>query len=296
MSLLIQTSVLIMVIALITYSRLELYLPKKALEQEIVNFMSHTERDWMNRYASVYYDSLHPEKKGLTNEDGKPPKEQPKGTGQISLRPLFEESTENLDNTRVVLRNLLSVLYEKQPFVLNAVKNGGYPDASSLFNELIETIIQIGKNQQLEDRPKTDNQFKQLDLGSFQSLFVNIVNGCSACVEEGEAVEGDSGDVGSVVPRNYCSLFSFANLQPYKLLSVYLAPEETLMALYGNPQIVSEIIQARTAAYKEYKNNPTPESQAALERFKSVPAAIDSKHLEFRVTGTNPNRKRATHS
>lgn len=289
MSLLIQTSVLIMVIALITYSRLELFIPKKALEQEIVTYMSTKERGWMNRAAEEYYDNLKPEKKGPRDKNEQP--DPPKGTSSISLRPLFEESPENQNNAKILLRNLLNVLYENQPFVVHEVKKGGYPDASALFTDLIDTLIQIGKILPLEDRPKTQDQFSQLDLGHLQTLFVNIVNGCSGCVQQEESVE-ENADESTIIPRNYCSLFSFANMQAYKKLSVYLAPEETLLALYGNPQIVNDIIQARSEAYKQYKNNPSPELQAALDRFKSVPAAIDAQYLEFGVTKTNPDRKR----
>ena len=77
-----------------------------------------------------------------------------------------------------------------------------------------------------------------------------------------------------------------------KTLSIYLAPEEVLLALYQNPQVVNEIIQARSIAYREYSKNQTPENKAALEKFKGAQAVIDSKYLDFHVTTTNPNRKR----
>lgn len=295
MGLLIQTSVLIMVIALITYARLDLFIPKKALETEIVNYMSSVERGWNNRIAEKYYDDLHP----TTQKAGKGEKDtESKGIGYISLTPLFEEDPEMLNNTRLLLRNLLTILYGKQPFVTNILKKGTYSDPASLFNELIDAIIMAGKNRMPDDKLKTANQFMQLNVGSLQPIFVNVINGCSCFAEQQPAQkasdedEGDGEDAGEDVPRNYCSLFSFATMVKGKKLSIYLAPEEILLALYGNPQIVSEIIQARNAAFKEYSKNQTPEGKAALERFKNAQAAIDSKYLDYNVTTTNPNRKR----
>lgn len=299
MSLLIQTTVLIMVIALITYSRLDMFIPRKALEHEIVNYMSNVERNWMNRAAWEYYDSLHPIKKNTSSKEGKPePQPSTNATGYISLRPLFENSSAEVENTKNVLKNLLTVLYAKQPFVINAIDKEGYSDPSTLFSELIDAIILEGKNRPPEDRISSVDQFIQMDLGPLQPIFANIINGCSCTQEEAPAPkamedeENEGEGTQDAVPRNYCSLFSFANLQPYKKLSVYLAPEETLMALYGNPQTVEDILQARTQANREYKRNPTPEVQAALERFKAVPAAVDAQFLDFNVTNTDPNRKR----
>jgi hypothetical protein len=290
MSLLIQTSVLIMVIALITYSRLELFIPRHALEKEIVNYMANGEREWMNRAADAYYNDMKPEKKE-GDASKPPPNNAPKGTSYISIKPLFEEEPQRRDVTKILLRNLMLTLYGHQPFVQEEMKKGGFPDAASMFTDLIDSIIRIGQSMPPEDRPKTQEQFIQMDLGPLQALFVNVINGCSTCPATSEGIDEDSGEV-EVIPRNYCSLFSFANMQGYRKLSVYLAPQETLMAIYGNPQVVSEIMQSRIEAYKRYKDNPSPDTRNALERFKSAPAAVDVDFLEFAVTGTNPERKR----
>lgn len=299
MGLLIQTSVLIMVIAIITYSRLDLFLPKKALENEIVNYMSHTERAWMNSTAVEYYESLTPTVRGAQAE-----KEKSMGTGYISLRPLFNDDSQQMENTKAVLRSLLTVLYSDQPFVLNEIKQGAYLDPPSLFNALIDAIIQAGKNRPIDDVKKQmkASQFKQLNLGPMQSIFVNVVNGCTCTseiletpnitVQDAEEEESESEGSLDIVPRNYCSLFSFANLQPYRKLSIYLAPEETLLALYGSQQIVDDIIRTRTLAYQEYRKSKSQETRAALERFKSIPTVVDANFLDFTVTNTNPDRKR----
>lgn len=301
MGLLIQTSVLIMVIALITYSRLDLFIPRKAMEQQIVSFMSNTERSWMNANSQAYYDALHP----TTKAANAGPRESSFGTGYISLRPLFGENEEMAGNTKAVLKSLLVELYAKQPFVTNEIKKGSFPDAASLFSELIDAIAQAGRNRALysvdDKNLTTEDQFFRLNVGSLQSIFVNIVNGCSCQVDDAEQVvkngsdedeEGENESKAGVIPHNYCSLFTFANMLPYKQLSIYLAPEEVLMALYGNQQIVGEIMRTRTIANREYKKTKSPESKAALERFKSIPAVIDSKFLDYNVTTTNPNRKR----
>lgn len=298
MGLLIQTSVLIMVIALITYARLDQFIPKKALETEIVNYMSSVERGWINRTSVKYYDDLHPTKKASGNGESDAAS---RGIGYISLMPLFEEDQEKLNNTRTLLRNLFNILYGNQPFVTNLIRKGAYSDSTSLFNELIDAIIIAGKNRLPDDKLKTADQFMQLSVGSLQSIFVNAINGCSCFAEEpvvqaaSEEDEGEGEDAQDAIPRNYCSLFSFATMVKGKTLSIYLAPEEILLALYGNPQIVAEIIQTRSLAYKEYSKNPTPEGKAALERFKNVQAAVDSKYLDFSVTKTDPNRKRKKH-
>lgn len=286
MGLLIQTSILIMVIALITYARLDLFLPRKGLEQEMIQFMSQKERDWMNRSAKSYYDLLKPGKKNTvpSNNPENDPKKQ-SGTRMISLKPLFEERSQIQENTKILLRNLMTQLYQQQPFVTHEIKKGGYPDASALFSELIEAIIQVGASMPMEERPSNPSQFISLNLGTYQPLFTNIVNGCSCHAQEDETEEEEGEEV--VIPRNYCSLFSFANMRPYKNLSIYLASEQVLEALYGNKQVVEEILSARKQAHRDFdKDHPTE-----LEQFKSVPAAIDTQYLDFRVTGTDPNQK-----
>lgn len=301
MGLLIQTSVLIMVIAIITYSRLDLFIPKKALEHQIVSFMTTTERNWMNTAAKAYYDNLSPSNHATGTRSAST------GTAFISLRPLFGENEEQANNTKILLRSLLVQLYAKQPFVTNEIKKGSYTDAENLFRDVVDAIALAGRNRALysvdDKNLMTEDQFFRLNIGALQPVFVNIVNGCS-CRLEGDAEqhskdsieeddeEGESESQNGVIPRNYCSLFTFANMQPYKPLSIYLAPEEVLMALYGNQQVVDEIIRARTIANKEYKKDKNPEAKAALERFKNIPAVIDSKFLDFNVTTTDPNRKR----
>ena len=289
-----------MVIAIITYSRLDLFLPKKALEHEIVSFMSRSERLWMNNTSIDYYKKLRPETRASNNPAA--PRSNGTGTAYISLRPLFGENQEQMANTKAILKSLLTVLYARQPFVTNEIKKGAYPDAESLFAELIDAIIQAGTNVALASGNNqgvmTEDQFVRLQLGPLQSVFVNVINGCSCAKDlpnndlQDDDDEDESESSEGIVPRYYCSLFSFANLGIYKPLSIYLTAEEVLMALYGNLSIVDEIIKVRTAAHKEYQKNKSPEAKAALERFKTVPAVIDSKYLDYNVSTTTPNRKR----
>ena len=80
-------------------------------------------------------------------------------------------------------------------------------------------------------------------------------------------------------------------------MSVYLAPEELLVALFQDPHIAAKIlvkrkeIFAKLAADKENKLNEEQLATDFATEFQSqVPAGIDKNLIDFKISRSDPDR------
>ncbi|HEY4830962.1 MAG TPA: hypothetical protein VIH61_00140, partial [Waddliaceae bacterium] len=93
--------------------------------------------------------------------------------------------------------------------------------------------------------------------------------------------------------RGYPSLLDFITVKKKKLvIRVFLASQPLLMALFGNPGVVKQILESRIQLYRELKSEAKTAPQASEEfknlfinkRLPNIPDAM----LNFDVSGTNP--------
>ena len=78
-------------------------------------------------------------------------------------------------------------------------------------------------------------------------------------------------------------------------MSVYLAPEELLLALFQDPQVVTKIKKRQEEIYEKLtadKDKTLNEEQLAADlanEFQSqLPAGIDKNQIDFKVSRSNP--------
>jgi hypothetical protein len=214
-------------------------------------------------------------------------------TSKLHVRALFtNEDSGQKETQEKIFRNLLKVLYAKQPLFSPEGRND--IQVQQLFDEVRLKAIDLGPklpmhsasclaNIELEGQKKDEKQF---------ILFLILKGG------DGELFRGRRCHIKP--------LLSFINMSKKEVcMSVYLAPDALLKALFENEEVVEKILEYRCTAFKKLHDNKENEStidgdndkksliDILSEEFKSqfasyLPSGIDPQYIDFRVSKSRP--------
>lgn len=189
-------------------------------------------------------------------------------------------TTASADNKKrsvnLILRRLMSTLYGTQPFFIEAKeKNQRLED--DILNKLFEKAeeLQVYKERNLANIELGDDQLQLV-------LYKMLKGSC----DEGEA---------DINAGNYPSLFEFISINrgQSKPLSIYLAGEPLLHAVFQNPTVVNQILKERISIHKTLKKDKNANKIALAQQFKdlfknSLPPDIEPTLIDFNVSKTDP--------
>lgn len=183
----------------------------------------------------------------------------------------------------MILKNLISILYEETPFFKEARE--ARPD---LLDELIRAILQKAYKIKIKSAEQLANLHLEDDL--LQTVLYKMLVGS---VKQDDSQKNDQ-------QEGYPSLLEFISFgNQGQSVYVYLAPPVVLQAVFGDERIVDSIVQKRQdihkqirAAKREERNYDILSTQFQNDYKDRIPSNIDPSIISFRVSSTDPMKRK----
>jgi len=184
---------------------------------------------------------------------------------------------QNYKSSLIIFKNLLSILYAEAPFFKEAKEEN-----PRLEDDLIHAIVEKGYKDKIQSAEQLANL--ELDDELLQSVLFKMLVGSKKKNDKATEQQVDG----------YYSLLSFLSFQKKaQAVSAYLAPQEILLAVFQNDQVVADIMEERMRVYKEITASKTANQQLLTEQFQNkfkdqIPSDIDKNLIDFRISKTKP--------
>lgn len=316
MNVLIFVMTMLMLLALMTYSRLDVYRSSQVFQTVFKYYMETDERGYFNVKAQPMYDSIK-----VQTKTGKPGSKTAEGNPRISIELLLDgkkrtdkDKDKEWIQTRVLLKNLINTLYENQPFYKKALeKRPSLQD--DLINSITQAIDKLDKdhklktaadlaNLKLEDPELDQILYKILQGGAYKEIppekkqepvrILETPVTVEAEIDQSQAdpsLKDEDKEFKSI--EGYYSLLDFITAKKSPKVRVYLAPREVLQSIFPNKETVDAIIAERKQLYQQARADGDTKELAEsfknqFERYKDP--SIDSASLSFDVSKTDPKK------
>lgn len=304
-----------MLLSLMTYARLESYRNSQAFQTIFKHYMQETERGVINGQAQTVYDSIvvkeEDDKKGETKKnpaiDANP---------RIAIGLLFDpkrdSQAKDLEQTKVLLKNLIETLYDKQPFYQKIQHQ-----RPTFIDELIHSIMKTVDDLPTEKKPKKTTDLGNLKLPDpvLDDALYKILHGApnlNVLTEEQKSAdqqndsnkfseddiattdeEVESGQESDAYQSTggYYSLLDYVIGKKKPKIRVYLAPRNVLLAIFKDDATVNSIMVERESLYRQAVDSEKmePFNESFKNQFEKLrDQAIDPETLNFSVSKTNP--------
>lgn len=316
MNILIYVSTLLMLLAIMTYARVENFRSTAGFEYGFVHRIGMEQQEVLSNKAEAWYGRLRPNSHANCRDESA----NPLAGSRLSVHLLLNEKKrdnhpEEYKATRALLKQLLVELYAKEQFFQEiAIKQPNFLD--SILNDIQSSASMLPKEQTITNATAMLNL--KINDQELHSIFVKMMHGLpklenvdmetekrSNILQPIEYTEKlDIDDEGQVAvetsethaPSGYVSLLDFITTRPTLKVRVFLASEPLLMAIYGDPQLVESIIEKRQEYYKTLKAHKEDDKKVKADltnQFKQEfeqkgNAGEYSKILDYTVTRTNP--------
>lgn len=293
---------MLMMLAIISYSRLQTFLSFTVIESEYRHYMTTIQREHYNQAQQKMYKNLEGSPDDSIGEEGedeeqeqgdsrkeekekKPP--QKRLNASINFDPFIkkeakDKSPEQLKKVEELLRRLLKVLYADKSFFREMQeKHPGFID------QLLNRLIEIADTEVYRDTLKEKADIATIDLKDpdLQDVYYKMLHGTRKKTHKKNEFLIDEG---------YLSLLDFIKInEKSQGISIYLAPGELLMAIYDNEELVKEVISSREKLYSDMKYRGLAKEQAAqifkgAFEGKSYLGKDENGLIDFSVSLSNP--------
>jgi len=309
MNILLFVSSLLMILALMTYARVDSFRYFLGMDARFEHYMSTVERLDTNEAAENWYKTSKA-KKGRGG-GGKSFNAAPRISFKIFVdQKVKQKNPQAYAQTVQWTKNLMTTLYGKQNFFIEATQKNPF-----FMDQLIEAIENAAQTLPQTQPLKAAIDLSNLDVGpDLKQTFYLMLKGC---LREDHAIKKspekperqfnvtlpetneDSDEEDEVADealeysgaKGYDSLLNYITLRNTTKIRLYLASKPVLQAIFGNASTVDQFIQTRNDLYQSVKSDSmqadvaTKELQAAVQ---SHIGNIDDAFFDFRVTKTNP--------
>lgn len=330
MNVLMYVTVMLMLLSLLAYSKVESYRSFSSLKSEFISYMSIKEREDLGaNNKSFWYDNISfpkqvPEEKKVEKDKNKktpkPPLPKAKGSSRLSLHLILnsesrEKDPEAYKQTRQLFKQLVMQMCGKHEFFQKLIEK-----QPNFLNELLNRITQLAdQSPEIAKMSKVAHlanlKFEDTELDHAMYLMLKGIPSNAAPLqkvqneEEEEAPEGSLGlegtqgsddDIATVekeeshAPAGFVSILDYITVKNDSKVRVFLASPTLLMAIYGDYNIVEQIVAKRNELLREVRRNSDYKEQASKDFKASFDHAGTSSDfdsiLEFSVTTTTPNK------
>lgn len=309
MNVLLFATSMILLLATLTYARIETYRSFSILQGQFESYMKLAERGAINNAAETWYEnSVASRKQG----QGSQQKGKKQALSRLSFAVFVDSKkqgayTQEYPQLVALAKKLMAVLYKDQRFYKEMEQIR--PDFTS---QLLASLM-IADNLPKEQKLTRASDLANLNLQDpeLNSVFYSMLQGTLAPREKGdqqlvsqpcqlppdqageeedEATEpGKEEEVKS--PQGYYSLLDFITLQDAAKVRVYLASRPLLLAIFDDPVVVQTLAETRCHLYSMVVKGAMTADQATENlrtQFLSQSKGFDETILDFSVTKTNP--------
>jgi hypothetical protein len=282
MNVLMFVMAMLMLMSLMTYSKLNEYRIQSTLQYQFDNYMQHQERKYFNDRSLDKYNDTHVRTKKGT--DKKSPRNS--SSSKLPIGVLLDRSQQSVgtgkyDTVRILLKNLIINTYGNHNFLAEALKER--PDSiDEIINRLPDAVQNLPNNQKVT-KPK-DLADVDLEDSLLNELFYKLLKGSQFLYEK----------KGKLIEEGYPPLVDFINTGKGSKIRVYLASREVLGVVF-DLNAVDEIVRSRDFFYLEVVNDRI-EAKEATERFKtmfegSISPNASTDFVDFSVSKTDPRKR-----
>jgi hypothetical protein len=312
MNILIVVMTMLMLMAILTYSRLESYRSFAVLKREFIHYMQESEREAINTQAINLYETT------TGSENGPQNKTRVNAPPQIPLYLLVNKNERDAHPKefgliKQITKRLIEYLYKDAPFYkkLETVRPGFVDDLLQAIMHAADNLPEGKKITYITDLSNLELGDEQLDDAFYHMIKENklapqeieptsdtqtIALDEGKAGEEQEETEGEDPPYSS--PSGYFSLYSYTTLSKSSKIRVFLAPYPVLMVLFNeDPGAVQSIIDLRQKLYAEVVSRAQiseSNTASASAEFKRFVIAKADPHLheliDATVTKTNPKK------
>lgn len=297
MNILLYVMTMLMLLALMTYGRLESYRGFAFVQAQFKDYMEKTERSYVTKEARKRYNEERGSTTGKKNNN-----ETNAASSKLSFNLFIDKeerlkAPDQLESHMNAAKNLMYFLYGDQPFFIEVEENR--PDfLNEIFASLIRVTDEYTKKEKLNTRKV--KEIATIDLGDSElnEVFTKMLKGAIEKSGNGKINRETKSVIDPTkrfrAERGYFSLLDFITIEKNKLkIRVFLASPQLLMALYGNPDTVQQILVTRYELFLRLKNNEIS-SEVGKEDFQRQfqnlqLSPIPSEMLDFGISKTNPN-------
>lgn len=318
MNVLIFVMTMLMLMAIITYAKLETFRDSQAYQVIFENYMQADERGAIKVAAQKNYDTPASTNSGSTGT--KVP-----AIARVSIRLLVDAKERKAHpketaELAALLKNLMTVLYGNQPFFQEIEKT-----RPTFLDEIISSIEKASDALPKDQAITRAKGLSNLNLGDpeLNEVFYKMLHGAPAkefattppkeenilptlLSEKREPeIEPKETDEATRLAKleakeytssqGYYSLLDFISADKIYKIRVYLAFPPILKSIFNEDATVDEILKTRKELYRSLVNNndEKPDTKQANSVFKGQfdsrrNPAFDETILDYNVTPTNP--------
>lgn len=304
MNILVFVMTILMLLASLTYARLENFRSQSLLKAQFENYIKTVERRVFNEAAKHMYDKVKVRSRVTQKNESQKTNATPRLSWYLIVNASARENDPEMFQKIVDLsKQLLFILYSQQKFFIEAQE-----ERPNVLEELIMAFMDAADQQQLKGKklkeaanlanwefsdpllnefaykifkglPKLEEAPKQVD-----DLVVKTVT-----ADEEEQAREDAEEFKSDI--GYESFLDYITLKSKKI-RLFLASKPLLLAIVGDEVIVNEILELRYNLYRAMINTEKMAPQKARENFKSAVtsrvANLDEALFDFTITKVNP--------
>lgn len=312
MNLLIFILSLIMMLSVMTYSRLENFTKNHIQAQEWRWIMKESERDVYNRRQAQCNAEIN--KTNKTNKDNPtpPPSEEQKkeesanplpegktetqknGSGKISLawllnKDLREKKADAFQNMSTIIQTMIVEAWGNQPFYKKLDQ-----ERPGFVKLMLQDMVESVEKYKATDKRKKVSTLDDLLFISWSDLSLKEAYGRmlqESLIYDRSQDKTKPAEGRGVSPKGFQSLRDYFEFKENDKIRLWLASRPVLMALFSDEQIVNNIIDTRTEYYREIRNNNTPTAELSKKFQENFsPQTPYNELIDYKITKTNPNR------
>jgi hypothetical protein len=288
MSILLYVVTMIMLLAILTYGRLDMYRSEEILRQ----YMQKAERidplEAFNDSQDRLYNETHVSSKENGNGNGKNNTSQ--STGKLSIATMLhnKEKEEVQQFQKRMLKEMMIYFYDHDSYFQDLTH-----ERPQLYEEIIDRIIESVKEKKEENQAlKKIQELANLDLKDPQlnMAYYKMLIGGGTNPEKISSKE----DQEQKINEGYPSLLDYLTLKGNGKIRLWLAPKPILILLFGEVSTAEEAIQFRRELYKDVEQERIEKNSAEeifIGAFQSrIRSDLPSDMIDFSVSKSNPKR------
>lgn len=283
---------MLMLLASLTYARIESYRSSKLSQAQFEHYMQEEERTYINAQATKLYHNTVVSSK---DKEEKQKRASDEATARISFYPLIDPDISkrypaSFEKFLQLAISLIDFLYKDKKFYREKVE-----EDPQIVRQLLEEIHDVATDPKKTVKKLFIENPGPKTLASIEIENQTLSELLKAMFEEDTKEMRQEANQSPTynIEDGHLSLLDFITMKNNKpKIRLFLASPMVLMALFNDPNAVRAIISSREEVYKDYAVRDRYEQDEATETFRNAvfrhAYGFDDTLMDFSVSKTNP--------